>query len=335
MSIFRATLAWSFIAVGGYCQSSTAEWRFQLIATEPQTRIDAVAYLGKGVVLAGTRGAPRPGFILRSKDFGASWQTVGDITGKDYITCLCSGGNGVGYLLTGVHVHVWKTTDYGQTWKDLGQVARAFNDRFANAYGLMMTRQGTLLVADADKQGGRIHRSTDQGKSWRQIGPISPRALYRLNEVGDGILVNGWAGHIYKSSDDGVTWRDQGKLSDEPLYAVEYLGKGITLIGDENGRVFRSTDQGKTWTDCGVPGAAADDFVWMGGANVLYTTYTGDRSIFLSEDAGLTWKKLGGVGQDPGKDWLDHVIAIHDGDAHAVVGGTNRGFIYFARLPAK
>jgi photosystem II stability/assembly factor-like uncharacterized protein len=318
-----------------YAQSSPADFSLQLIPTETQTRIDAVAYLGKGVVLAGTRGKPKSGYVLRSRDFGATWQTVGNVTGDDPITCLCSGGERVGYLLTGKNVHVWKTSNDGETWQDLGQISRAFNGHFANAYGMIVTQKGTLLVADADKDGGRIHRSVDQGATWQLIGPISTHALYRLNEVGDGILANGWAGRIYKSTDDGATWRDQGRLIDSDLYAIEYVGQGGVLIGTKSGHVFRSTDNGETWTGLGIIGAAADDFAWLGGTRVLYSTYTADRSIYLSEDAGLTWKNLGGVGKPPGQDWLDHVIAIHDGDTHTLVAGTNKGFIVFARLPVK
>ncbi len=85
----------------------------------------------------------------------------------------------------------------------MGQVCKASNQRYANAYGMLVTARGSLLVADADSNGGHIHRSTDKGKTWRDLGRISTHALYRLNVVGDGVIANGWAGHIYKSTDDG------------------------------------------------------------------------------------------------------------------------------------
>jgi putative transposase len=48
-------------------------------------------------------------------------------------------------------------------------------------------------------------------------------------------------------------------------------------------------DNGATWTDQGVIGSSADDFAWLGGSRVLYSTYTGNRSMYLSEDSGQTW----------------------------------------------
>jgi photosystem II stability/assembly factor-like uncharacterized protein len=118
----------------------------------------------------------------------------------------------VGYLLTGKKVHVWKTTDYGETWTDLGQISQATNPQYANAYGMVVTSKGTLLVADTDSNGGHLHRSMDEGTTWRDVGPVSTHALYRLVEVGDGLIVNGWAGHIYKNTDDGASWKDAAKL---------------------------------------------------------------------------------------------------------------------------
>lgn len=307
---------------------------FETVPVVPRSRIDAIASLGNGVVVAGTRGS-QPGHIHRSDDTGATWRHVGQITGSDDITCLASGGNGIGYLLTGRRVHVWKTTDSGETWGDLGRISTASNPRYANAYGMIVTSGGTVLVADADSTGGHIHRSTDGGKTWHDVGRISARALYRLQEVGDGILANGWAGHIYKSVDDGATWTDMGKLIDSDLYAIEYVGNNTALIGTKSGNIFLSRDNGRTWIDQGIVGPSADDFAWLGGGHVLYSTYTGGRQLYLSQDSGVTWRQLGKVGTGQEDDWLDHVIAIHDDDVRVVVGGTNKGFIIRARLPHK
>ena len=329
---FAAT-AW--LTALAWCPSTCAfELQFQVLRIEPRSRIDAITYLGNGVVIAGTRGS-RPGYIHKSKDYGSTWQKVGDITGSDYITCLCSGKDGVGYLLTGQNVHVWRTTDYGETWTDLGRISEAFNGRYANAYGMLVTAKGTLLVADADRNGGHIHRSTDQGATWQDLGRISTHALYRLAEVGDGVIANGWAGHIYKSTDDGVVWKDMGKLIDSDLYAIEYLGGGTALIGTKSGNIFRSNDNGETWKDQGVVGASADDFAYLGASRALYSTYTEDRSLYISEDFGASWARIGGVGTGEADDWLDHVIYVHDRDVRVVVGGTNKGFILRSRLPSK
>ncbi len=199
------TLATVFVTTLFGQSAMATELTFRTTRLDPDCRIGAIAYLGEGVVIAGTRGK-RPGYIYKSTDYGETWNVAGDITGTDVITCVCSGGHGVGYLLTGRNVHVWKTTDYGDTWKDLGRISTASNPGFANAYGILVTKQNTILVSDADINGGHIHRSTDGGATWQNLGQISTHALYRMNVVDNGIIANGWAGRIYKSTDDGATW---------------------------------------------------------------------------------------------------------------------------------
>jgi len=307
---------------------------FEQLMVDSRGRIDAIAYLGRGVVVAGTRGNNDTGSIYVSDDCGVTWRTMGDVTGTDFITCLQAGGGGLGYLLTGRNTHVWKTTDYGKTWVDLGKVSRATNRAgAANAYGLAVTRTGTVLVADADDDGGRIHRSTDHGASWHDVGRISSQPLYRLQPIQDGIVVNGWAGHVYKSADDGLTWTDTGRLAPCPLYAIEHVeSDGTVLVGAADGRVFRSRDRCLTWKDVGKVGDAADDFAWLGRGRVLYSTYDGSRALYRSDDAGASWTKRGTLATEPG-DWLDHVVSFEEEGVRRIVGGTKKGFILYAELP--
>jgi len=302
-------------------------WLWEKTEVQKGGRIDAIAYFGDGVVILGTRN-PNPGNVYRSEDYGKTWSHVGNITGQDYITCVASDERGTGYILTGKNVNVWKTTDYGKTWHDLGKVSNGLNDEgFANAYGMMVTDKGTVLVADANSKGGHIIRSTDEGKTWINMGMVSKRALYRLNKVGDGIIVNGWAGHIYKSKDEGKTWKDMGKISDSYLYAIEYLGNGEALIGTESGSVIKSTDNGESWETISAVEDAADDIAFINKNTVLYSTYTNNKKIFISHDGGNSWTSIGKTTTQASGDWFDHFITINNGNKKVVVGGTNKGYV--------
>jgi photosystem II stability/assembly factor-like uncharacterized protein len=331
-TILFVWLAWCCRILAGENLSMAFELDFKVSVIEPQSRIDAIAYFGEGIVVAGSRGLKGSGHIYISQDRGMTWTTAGDVTGDDYITCLCSAGQGTGYLLTGRDVHVWRTRDYGKSWIDLGRISHAkSNARFANAYGIVVTAKGTVLVADGDGDGGHIHRSTDQGDSWRDIGRISSKPLYRLNHTNEGIIVNGWAGQVYQSVDDGLSWQEVGHLSSNPLYAIECVGDQAVLVGSDQGHVYRSTDHCQSWKDVGKVGDATDDFAWVGGNRVILSTYNGSRAIYLSEDAGESWSSVGAI-TTKRNDWLDHVIAFEEEEAWHVVGGTNQGFLVHARL---
>lgn len=307
--------------------ASWAQPNWERTEVEPGGRIDAIADFGDGVIVLGTR-LPNPSNVYRSDDYGKSWTKVANVGEDDYITCVAAGKGGVGYILTGAKVHVWKTEDDGLTWRDLGRVNDSDSEtNFAEAYGMVVTEAGTVLIADTDAGGGRVTRSEDGGETWTVGAPISPLAIYRLQLVGDGIVVNGWAGHMYKSTDDGRTWRDVGKLMDSYLYAIDYLGGGAVLIGTESGHVFRSEDYGETWVNQGHVGDSADDFVSLGAGRAIFTTYRNSKHLHFTEDGGRTWENWGSVGTGADGDWFDHVIATHDGKNVIVVGGTNKGYV--------
>lgn len=252
-------------------------WEPQLLIQDG--RIDAITAVDNNVIIIGTR-APHPGYIFVSKDYGLTWFELGQVVGDDDIKCLGSGKNGLACLITGKG-YFWRSADVGDSWKNLGKISQYGDDQGARwPYGLIVLESGTILVSDTNPQGGHIFRSTNNGESWTDLGPISHRELYRFQNVGNGVLVNGWAGHIYKSLDDGQTWSDGGQLIDSPLYATEYLGKGVVLQGSENGHIFRSKDHGQTWVDLGGISEATDDIVNLGqGISCLNHVYRGQEYV--------------------------------------------------------
>lgn len=296
----------------------------------PGGRIDAIADLGDGVVIAGSRN-PKPGHIFRSTDCGETWVDLGNLLGEALhtgsVTCVASGGEGVAYLLTG-DAHVWKSENWGATWSPLGQVSNMpRHEGFHHSYSMTVLPSGTVLVSNTNPTGGHVFRSEDGGASWQTIGPVSPMALYRFETVQDGVLLNGWSGRVYKSTDDGKTWRDQGQLSEKALYATVYLGKGIALQGGEDGRLFRSTDDGESWGEVARFADSADDFVQVGAGEVIYTTYTGEKNLYLSKDYGLTWENMGPVPSGAEGDTWDHAVPVRCGKSMVAVGGTSQGRI--------
>jgi photosystem II stability/assembly factor-like uncharacterized protein len=296
----------------------------------PGGRIDAIADLGNGVIVAGSRDL-KPGHLFRSTDCGETWTDLGNLLGEDAyagsVTCVASGGDGVAYVLTG-DAHVWKSLDWGVTWTPLGQMSNMPRHKsYQHSYSITVLPSGTVLVSNTNPTGGHVFRSEDGGGSWRDLGPISPMALYRFEKMKHGVLVNGWAGRVYRSTDDGLTWVDQGQLSEEALYATAYVGQDIALQGGEDGRLFRSTDDGETWTEVARFPESADDFVQVGDGVVIYTTYTGERNLYLSKDYGLTWGNIGPVPSGAEGDTWDHVVPVRCGNTMVAVGGTSKGRI--------
>lgn len=297
-------------------------------ATEvaPGGRIDAIRQLEKEVVLCAGRGAQK-GKLYISYDRGIHWQFLAQPVTVD-ITCIAETGNrNEFYILTGT-AEVWGTTDGGKTWKHLKTLLDRNKNRekYAAAYAIMYTDNGTLLVTDTDSDGGHIYRSVDKGVHWIDMGAISHNALYRLERTGNGIMVNGWQGAVYKSIDDGITWNKMEQLTHAALFATEYLGLSVALQADQSGKIFRSPNLGCEWDSVAHLRGSADDFVNIGYGAAYYSTYTEQKEVYLTINSGKTWTSLGAIPTVAG-DWLDHGIRMETADSVITLSGTNKGYI--------
>lgn len=289
-------------------------------------RIDAIRQLEKDVVLCAARGAQK-GKLYISYDKGIQWQFLAQPVTVD-ITCIAeTGSRNEFYILTGT-AEVWGTTDGGKTWKHLKTLLDRNKNRekYAAAYAIMYTDNGTLLVTDTDSDGGHIYRSVDKGMHWTDMGAVSHNALYRLERTGNGIIVNGWQGAVYKSIDDGITWNKMQQLTHAALFATEYLGLSVALEADQSGKVYRSPNLGYEWDSVAHLGGSADDFVNIGYGAAYYSTYTEQKEVYLTINAGKTWTSLGAVPTVAG-DWLDHGIRLETSDSIITLSGTNKGYM--------
>lgn len=300
-------------------------WRSDLLLSGG--RLDAIADLGGGVIITGSR-SPTAGHIYKSTDYGTTWSDKGDILSDDVATLKTNGSTTV-FAIGGVNAHLWKSTDSGDNWSDLGQVsANAATATFLRTYGLCVTTNGSILVADTLSTGGHIFRSTDGGENFTDIGPVGTGGRYRFDLVAGGILVNGLDGKVYKSTDDGQNWTLKlTSTGPTAMFATDYLGSGITLQADDAGRVYRSTDNGDNWTDLGVIGTKADDF-WPGGGGVVYySTYAENYTVYRSSDLGATWSSIG-LFSPLAPDSCEHAIYYKDASGlDSFIGVSNKGYI--------
>jgi len=327
--IRRGTLFLSFLLL--FARSSfSAEIPWTVKELISGGRIDAIAYAGKHVVICGTRN-PNPGWIFYSTDDGVTWQKGQHLDSQESltgVTCIACAKNGVCFAIN-ESSELFRSMDYGKTWARLCKISYGSRlDNRALSYGLCITKQGTLLISDTNKDGGYVFRSTDQGTTFAKIGPVSPQALYRFDQVRNGIVVNGWAGSVYKSEDDGQNWQLWAKMDSTALYATEYILPETIVQASESGYVYKSNiDKKGESIRLNKPGGAADDFVYLGYHTLIYATYTGTRSVFISYDEGKTWTDDGPVPTGAPGDWLDHVISLELEDSVIAIGGTHKGFI--------
>ena len=233
---------------------------------------------------------------------------------------------------------LWKTTNNGttfevlfddQTTSSIGDVAIAPEDP-----NLVWVGTGENNNRQSSSWGDGIYKSTDGGKTWRNMGLGTSRHIARIVvDPGDldvvyvaalgSLFGPGGDRGVYKTTDGGKTWRrtlfvdeDTGATelvmdpsNNKTLYAATYQRRRTSFGfngGGPGSAIWKSGDGGETWTklDAGIPegpkGRIGLD-VYRKNPNVLYARIEHARAsgVYRSDDAGATWRKMSDVNPRP------------------------------------
>ena len=254
-----------------------------------------------------------------------SWRLVGPMRGgRTRAVAGVAAQPGVFYL-GAVNGGVWKTEDFGRTWRPL------FDQQPTQSVGAIAvapSEPNTVYVASGEgllrpdlSVGNGIYRSQDAGRTWTHLGltagqqiaelAVDPRDASRLFAavLGHPYGPNPERG-IYRSLDAGVTWQrvlykdaDTGgsAVAIDPLHPqIVYAGLWQARLGpweDKNefngtgGGLFKSTDGGDTWKRlaAGLPANLAQVNVAVAPSSPqrLYVTVGTSEPSTYSSAAGL------------------------------------------------
>jgi photosystem II stability/assembly factor-like uncharacterized protein len=175
---------------------------------------------------------------------------------------------------------VWKTTDAGTSWSNIGdkEIAAGSIGAIAVApsdYNTVYVGTGSACPRGNVSGGIGMYKSTDEGQSWQSIGlpkagqigkievhPTNPDLLY-VAAVGNIFDSNPERG-VYRSKDGGKNWQQVLFVSDSTgavdlamdpnnprvIYAAMWRvqRKPWTLIdGGQEGGIWKTVDGGDTW----------------------------------------------------------------------------------------
>ncbi|WP_067029896.1 VPS10 domain-containing protein [Allomuricauda sp. CP2A] len=172
---------------------------------------------------------------------------------------------------------IWKTEDGGATWQEAGLE----KSRHVPRIRVHPTDYNTVYAAvlgniyKPTKERG-VYKSTDGGKSWKQIlfvndqagavdltfDPNNPRILYastwRVQRTPYSLSSGGDGSALWKSTDSGETWTEISKNEGFPKDTLGIIGVSVSpknsnrvwaiVENKEKGGLYRSEDGGKKWT---------------------------------------------------------------------------------------
>jgi photosystem II stability/assembly factor-like uncharacterized protein len=142
-------------------------------------------------------------------------------------------------------------------------------------------------------------------------------------------------GYVDITRDSGNHWR-RSKVGSQGTYAVSAVpGHPHSILVGAGGGVYRSTDGGGHWQRrLSLPQSAPDAFAWMPGSD--RTVFLGavanaagiGSGVFISRDAGLTWRPFGHAFNTGGG-----IMSVAVSPPNRVFGGTMGHAIWSASGP--
>ena len=253
---------------------------------------------------------------------GMKWRMIGPFRGGRTVGATGVPGQPNVFYIGVNNGGVWKTTDYGLTWKPI------FDDQPTGSIGALAvapSNPNVIYVGSGEglqrpdlSTGDGIYKSLDAGKTWKHLGlrnaqqigavivdPKNPDLLY-VAALGHPYGPNQERG-VFRSKDGGNTW-------EKVLYKDENTG-ATTLT-------FDPTDSQILYADLW----AARQGPWENGA------FQGTGSgLFKSTDGGNTWHQLtkGLPTIEQGLGRIGIAVAPSDSNrVYATVDSTQLGGIY-------
>jgi len=225
---------------------------------------------------------------------------------------------------------VWKSENNGITWKpvfhkektvSVGDIAISQSHP-----DIVWVGTGEATCRNSVTIGDGVYKSTDGGKTWKNMGLKNTRHISRIiiNRGDPNIVYVAAMGHLwgpnkerglYKTMDGGKTWKNIlyinkntgfADLVMDPsdsltLYAAAYEHQRqpyYFFSGGPGSGLYKTTDGGKTWTQLtkdlpeGIMGRIGID-VSRSNPNVVYALIEHkEGGIWRSEDKGENWQRM-------------------------------------------
>ena len=212
---------------------------------------------------------------------GMRYRMVGPYRGGRVTAVAGVASDPLTYYMGSTGGGVWKTTDAGNSWKNISDKYFSVGSMGAIEVSLSNPKvvyagTGSSKIRSNVSIGRGIYKSTDAGATWQFIGlrdtgqiatirvhPTDPDIAY-VASIGNPFTANRERG-VYRTTDGGKNWKQVLFVSDtcgaadvemqpgnpQVLFASMWHGqrKPWTIISgsDKEGGIYKSTDGGDTW----------------------------------------------------------------------------------------
>jgi photosystem II stability/assembly factor-like uncharacterized protein len=330
---------------------------------------------GRAVAVAGVPGSPNifyfgaaAGGVWKTIDAGATWKPIFDGVKASSIGAIAVArsnpnilyvGTGEGNLRGDVTWGggVFKSTDAGATWADIGLA----DTRQIGAVIIDPQDPNVVLVAAIGHAFGPnaqrgVFRTADGGKTWNRVlykneltgaidlaaDPHNPKivyaALWQVRRQPWNFASGGPGSGLYRSADGGVTWSPLTGhgLPDGILGRIDVAVSAAdsqriyAMIEAKDGGLYRSDDAGASWRRVSDDGRVRQRAWYFSkiyaDPNAVDTVYALNTGMLRSIDGGKTFNLVAATHGDHHALWIDpnnsnSLINANDGGASVSLDG--------------
>ncbi|SMO75353.1 Por secretion system C-terminal sorting domain-containing protein [Saccharicrinis carchari] len=244
--------------------------------------------------------------LRKSYDGGLSWLNIGALMGDNddsetspFVTRIASSQADPDLLFTGGASGLWKSTNFGDSWKNINMGAHwGFTSNSSPKITISQANPsivwaGIHMNTDPLYNTGKLHVSTDGGESFTALepfmdmGPLS-NLITHPTEPETAYMLFSFSNYpkIFRTEDLGQTWEDitgfgiEGSDQSSNGFPDVAINTMVVMpfdtnqlwVGTEIG-LFISSDNGNTWeyADNGIPAVSIWDMKIIGDEVILGT----------------------------------------------------------------
>jgi len=331
---------------------------------------------GRSAAVTGVPGQPTTfyfggtgGGVWVTHDGGSSWRNISDgffggsigaVAVSEWDPNVIYAGGGEKTVRGNVsHGYgMWKSTDRGKTWRQIGLTDTRHIPRIRihprNPDLVYVAAMGHLFGPNEERG---VFRSADGGETWEKIlfvndevgavdlilDPTNPRIVYasfwRIKRTPYSLESGGEGSGLWKSVDGGDTWTEITRKPGLPKGMVGIIGVTVSpvdgnrlwaIVESAEGGVFRSDDGGETWTktneDRNLRQRAWYYTRIYADTKSVDTVYVVNVQFWRSKDGGRTFSSISTPHGDHHDLWIDpdepqRMVVADDGGAQVTYDG--------------